>query len=143
MEFSAINTQMMQTAINSAQNRTNLENIDLNALKGDDAAMMAAAKEFETYFIQMMFRAMRDTVNTENSLFPRTQTEEIFQDMLDEKTARAAVEQGSGMGLAQQIFNQMTANRNTLQDALLAQTTNIAQETDHYNGAYGAAMIEE
>jgi len=152
MDFSPINSQMMQHAISTAQNRTSLENIDINALHGDDAAMMAAAKEFEAYFIQMMFRAMRDTVNTENSLFPRSQTEEIFQDMLDEKTARAAVEQGNGMGLAQQIFRQMTAGRTSLQDVLLAQSQQQAQVQAHdvqsyqdyyYDGSYGVAMDEE
>ncbi|MCL2754001.1 MAG: rod-binding protein, partial [Defluviitaleaceae bacterium] len=137
MDFSAINTQMTQHAINAANRSNNLENLDLAAISGDDVAMMAAAKEFEAYFVQMMFRAMRNTVNSENSLFPRTQTEEIFQDMLDEKTARAAVQQGNGMGLAQQIFRQMTAGRNSLQEVLLAQSQQIDFSENYYDGSYG------
>ncbi|MDR2167494.1 MAG: rod-binding protein [Clostridiales bacterium] len=121
MDFSAIsaNNQFLQTAAMHAHNRNNITDFNWGALEGDDAALMAAAKEFEVYFIQMMFRAMRDTVDDQNSLIPRSQTEEIFRDMVDEQTARAAVEGGQGIGLAQQIFRQMTAGHNPVQAALM------------------------
>ena len=137
MDFSAISgtNPFLQQAMMHTQNRSNVVDFNWAALEGEDAELMAAAKEFETYFIQMMFRAMRDTVDSSNSLIPRSQTEEVFQDMLDEKKARAAVEGGSGVGLAQQIFRQMTASRTAAQEALVYN----GQESYHpyYDGAYG------
>jgi len=143
MDFSAINANnpFLQQAAMQTQNRSNIVDFNWNALEGDDAALMAAAKEFETYFVQMMFRAMRDTVDSSNSLIPRSHTEEIFQDMLDEKSARAAVEGGAGVGLAQQIFRQMTAGRNPVQEALLDE--NKASYHPYYDGSYGNAIDEE
>jgi len=135
MDISGINSHMLQV---QAQNRPSAADINWSSLEGDDRALMNAAKEFETYFIQQMFRAMRNTVDSQNSLFPRSQTEEIFQDMLDEQTSRAAVEGGRGIGLAQQIFNQMQSSRTSLQETLLQQEP----QEEQYNGAYGQAFEE-
>lgn len=127
MEITGTNHALLiqQAAAQASDN--GIMQMDWERIRGDDAALMAAAKEFEVYFIQTMFRAMRETVNTENSLFPRSQTEEIFQDMLDEQTARAAVTGGNGVGLAQQIFNQMSAGSAVIQQDLIG------------NGYYGRA----
>ncbi|MCL2169715.1 MAG: rod-binding protein [Defluviitaleaceae bacterium] len=140
MDFSAISTAnpFLQQAAMHTQNRSNVVDFNWQALEGDDKALMAAAKEFETYFIQMMFRAMRQTVDTSNSLIPRSQTEEIFQDMLDEKTARAAVEGGQGMGLAQQIFRQMSSSRTPVQEALVYQGKDSYHP--YYDGSYGKIL---
>jgi len=127
---------MMQHAITTAQHSP-IAHLSSARLYGDDAALMAAAQEFETHFIQQLFRAMRSTVDTSNSLIPRSQTEEIFQDMVDEMTARNAVVGGGGVGLAQQIFNQITAQQTPLQTELLAQTRHQTV------GEYGIAMDEE
>ena len=131
----------MQQAMMHTQNRNNIIDFNWQALEGDDAELMAAAQEFEVYFLQMMFRAMRDTVDTSNSLIPRSQTEEIFQDMLDEKTSRAAVTGGQGMGLAQQIFNQMSTNRTPVQEALVYQKKDSYHP--YYDGAYGRKTENE
>ena len=120
---------MMSQAAFHVNNRSTPQYVDWNSLRGDDAALLAAAKEFEAYFIHMMFRAMRTTVDSSQGILPRSQTEEIFRDMLDEQTARAAVE-GGGVGLAQQIFRQMTAGRNLVQEALTTA------------GYYGTSEIE-
>jgi len=86
-----------------------------------------------------MFRAMRDTAKIENTLLPRSQTEEIFQDMLDEQTARAAVQAGRGVGLAQQIFKQMSFENNLIREAINAQES---LDDMQYDGSYGIAMDE-
>jgi len=141
MDFSAIGASnpFMQQAVMHTQNRSNIIDFNWSALEGDDAELMAAARDFEAYFIQMMFRAMRDTVDTSNSLIPRSQTEEIFQDMLDEKTAHAAAN-GNGMGLAQQIFRQLSSQRTHVQELLVYQ----GKESYHpyYDGKYGVAKDE-
>lgn len=136
MQISSSGNTMMQHAIMTAQHSP-MAHLSSARLYGDDAALMAAAQEFETHFIQQLFRAMRNTVNTENSLIPRTQTEEIFQDFIDEMTARNTVVGGSGFGLAQQIFNQVRAQQTPLQTELLAQTQHETL------GEYGIAIDEE
>ncbi|MCL2236020.1 MAG: rod-binding protein [Defluviitaleaceae bacterium] len=129
MQIPSSSDLMMQNAIFQTQTRSPIDNLSAARLSGDDAALLAAAQEFETHFIQQLFRAMRATVNTDNGILPRGQTEEIFQDMIDEITARNAVIGGGGIGLAQQIFAQMTAQQTPLQTALV--------------GEYGAPVDEQ
>ena len=74
----------------------------------DDAELLMAAKEFESYFIHVLLREMRNTIpdDDENRLFPKSHGERIFQDMLDEEKARQMTQAG-GIGLAQKMFQQM------------------------------------
>lgn len=72
----------------------------------DKAKLKTAAQEFESYFIQMMFKEMRGTVPTDG-LIPKNNAEQIFQSMLDEEVAANAAE-GQGIGLAKMIYEQMT-----------------------------------
>lgn len=72
----------------------------------DKEKLKTAAQEFESYFIQMMFKEMRNTVPTDG-LIPKSNAEQIFQSMLDEEVAASAAE-GQGMGLAKMIYEQMT-----------------------------------
>ena len=66
-----------------------------------------AAETFESYFLQIMFREMRRTTFDERGLFPRSNAERIFTDMLDEEIAKSAAS-GRGIGLADMIYQQMT-----------------------------------
>ena len=68
-----------------------------------------AAEAFESYFIQILFREMRRTSFDERGLFPRSNTERIFTDMLDEEIAKSAAS-GRGIGLADMIYRQMSRN---------------------------------
>ena len=119
MNISSVSGGMMNQAVFAMSHRDpTVSGMNLAELSEDDAQLMYAAQKFEGYFLQMMFRAMRDTVNTENGILPQTETQRIFQDMMDEQIAINAAN-GGGMGLAQQIFNQMTAHRNFIQAALV------------------------
>ena len=71
------------------------------------AQIRMAAETFESYFIQIMFREMRRTTFDERGLFPRSNAERIFTDMLDEEIAKTAAG-GRGIGLADMIYQQMT-----------------------------------
>ena len=137
MDFSSVNNNLMHQATFAANHRNPVAGgVDWAALSKDDAALMHAAQEFEGYFLQMMFRAMRDTVHSEDGILPQSQTQRIFQDMLDEQTAIAAAN-GGGMGLAQQIFNQMTSHRNVMQNALMSEDAYYG----NHGGVYG--KVEE
>ena len=73
----------------------------------NDEELLSACKEFESYFIQMMFKAMRKTIDTSASLIPKSNAENIFQDMLDEEYAASSVKNGRGIGLAEMMYKQM------------------------------------
>ena len=77
------------------------------ALNERSAQIRKAAEAFESYFIQIMFREMRRTTFDEQGLFPRSNAERIFTDMLDEEIAKSAAS-GRGIGLADMIYRQMT-----------------------------------
>lgn len=73
--------------------------------KEDDAQLMKAAKDFESYFLQTLMKEMRNTLS-KDTLIPKNNAEMTFQSMLDEENAKNSVK-GEGMGLARMIYNQM------------------------------------
>ena len=106
-----INSNNMMMQMQAMQNIRPIPSVNIE--NADDAALWNAAKEFEAYFVQVMFREMRNSINTDSGILPVSQAENIFRNMLDEEVARSAAG-SNGIGLARQIFNQMTANRNPL-----------------------------
>lgn len=104
---------MQSAGINREQAKTSAfeEALKSAAESEDDKKIMEAAREFESYFIKMMLKEMRNTV-PKGELIPRNNAEEIFQDMLDEEYSNNAAA-GNGIGLAQMIFEQMTRGSRT------------------------------
>ena len=141
MQIPSSNNNFMSQAALNLSNHNSLSS-DLLRLSNDDAALMNAAKEFEGFFIQMMFRAMRDTVDSSGGLLPITESQRIFRDMLDEHISINAA-QGGGFGLAQQIFDQVTSQRNVIQDALVQNGYYGAYGANNANGAYGKPEVDE
>ena len=78
-----------------------------DAIKERRGQIRLAAEAFESYFLQIMFREMRRTTFDDGGLFPRSNAERIFTDMLDEEIAKSAAS-GRGIGLADMIYEQMT-----------------------------------
>ena len=74
---------------------------------GDDAALKKACLDFESYFMQIMFREMRKTSFAGENGVPRAgRSEAVFRDMLDEEYAKSAAETG-GIGLAEMMYKNM------------------------------------
>jgi flagellar protein FlgJ len=73
----------------------------------EKAALREAAEAFESYFLQMMMREMRRTLNDEQRIIPKSHGERIFTDMLDQENAIQLARAG-GVGLADSIVQQMT-----------------------------------
>jgi len=63
-----------------------------------------SSEEFESLFIMEMFKAMRKAV-PEGGLFEKSMATDMFQEMIDMETARAAA--GKGMGIATAMYQQM------------------------------------
>ncbi|MCL2171593.1 MAG: rod-binding protein [Defluviitaleaceae bacterium] len=102
---------------------------DAAALTGDDAALWNAAVEFEAFFINMMFREMRNTVNREDGIIPMSMGEEVFQEKLDTEMSAAAA-RGNGIGLAQVIFRQMSRGPEVVAASYLVNRNLIQNEEE-------------
>ncbi|WP_372781420.1 rod-binding protein [Litorivivens sp.] len=74
------------------------------AKQADSQATQSVAKQFESLFVQMMLKEMRDTL-PEGGLFT-DQNLRFYQDMLDKELSQSMVE-GDGMGLAPVIERQL------------------------------------
>ena len=99
-------------------------------LSGDKAEIMQACKDFESYFLQMMFRQMRKTSMSlsEDSFMPVGRAEETFQDMLDEEYAKKAANTGGGIGLATFMYKQMT--RGLAEEQAVAPNPEAAEDNE-------------
>ena len=105
-----INTKNIEH-INSAK-KSNIETdfkqtLD-NAMKnGQDKELKEACVEFESYFLNMMFKSMRKTTVYNGGIFGKSNAEKIFQDMLDEEMTNKMAKEG-GIGLADMMYKQLS-----------------------------------
>lgn len=81
----------------------------------EDKELMEACKTFEGYFLQMMYKSMRNTVDTSGSFIQQSNAEKIFQDMLDEENSKKAAESGNGIGLAQMLYRQLSRENKVIE----------------------------
>lgn len=97
----AIDTLSKQLAFNPQA----LDGIRSQAIKTDTReGIKAAAQQFETYFLQMMLRSMRETLS-QDGLFDSQETRS-FTEMFDQQLSQT-VAQGKGIGLADVLIAQI------------------------------------
>ncbi|MBO5087149.1 MAG: rod-binding protein [Lachnospiraceae bacterium] len=77
-----------------------------------EAELMNACKEFEAYFIEQMYKGMEKTIMKAEDEESGTASQymNLFKDMQTEEYAKMTAEQGNGIGLAQQLYEQMKRN---------------------------------
>lgn len=74
----------------------------------EEKELLAAAQDFESFFLYMLLKEMRKTVN-ESPMFHGGRAEEIFRDMLDEEMSKTmAKTPGQGIGIAQLLYEQLS-----------------------------------
>ena len=74
--------------------------------------LMDACKEFEAYFLEMMFKEMMKTIpKDEDSSSYTTNIMDYYQDSMLQELATDSTETNS-LGLAQQLYEQMKRNYN-------------------------------
>lgn len=76
---------------------------DLMGLKENLDGLKKTASAFEGIFINMLFSAMRKTVDTDGGIFPASSTEKMFQDMLDEELSNNMAKNKS-LGIADAVI---------------------------------------
>lgn len=101
---------------------------DLAALKKDAVesprdAIMPVARQFESVFLQMMLKSMRETVG-EGGLFDN-ESMKTYQGMFDNQLALNLAQQG-GIGLAESIAKQLAPEGSALQGTLHGQSAHAA-----------------
>lgn len=74
------------------------------AEKGDDAELKQVCKEFESIFINMMYKQMKATVPKSDYL-KSDAASEIYESMMDDKLVEASAQKG--MGLADVMYKQL------------------------------------
>lgn len=87
----------------------NLDSLRLQAKQEPDKALKLAAKQFETVFMNMMLKSMRDATPQE-SVFDSEQTK-MFTSMLDQQLAQNMGNRGVGLAeiMVKQLSRQMPA----------------------------------
>lgn len=97
----ALDTLSKQLAFNPQA----LDGVRAQTLKTDTKeGIKAAAQQFETYFLQMMLRSMRETLS-QDGLFDSQETRS-FTEMFDQQLSQT-VAQGKGIGLADILLSQI------------------------------------
>jgi len=71
----------------------------------DQKAMQEASKDFEALFLQSLLKEMRKTV-PENKMFPKSNAQEMYEEMQDAELAGHMAEYQS-LGLAEQVYQQL------------------------------------
>lgn len=80
-----------------------------NAMKNnDDKQIKKACKDFESYFLNMMFKSMRKTVSIGGMASEKSRAETLFQEMLDEKMCEDMSKSG-GLGIADMMYKQISS----------------------------------
>ena len=94
--------------------QSTLENSDYS--KSTDDELMNVCKEFESYFVEQVFKALEKMVpeKDEESSSSVSSYMDYFGDMLTQEYAAAATESdnGRGLGIAQMLYEQMKRNYN-------------------------------
>ena len=100
----------MQTRVDEVKTEGTFQAALDSAMETEDKARLRkACVAFEGYFVQMMLKEMRKSVDSSNGLFPKGHTELIFEGMLDEEIAKSVAE-GKGIGLADMMYQQLEKN---------------------------------
>lgn len=74
-----------------------------------DEELMEVCKEFEAYFVEQVFKAMKKMVPETEESTSGVNTLDYFEDMLTQEYAKSATE-GEGLGLAKMLYESMKRN---------------------------------
>lgn len=76
--------------------------------KASDDELMDACKQFESYFVEQMFKEMQNSVDKSRDIAGDSSSMQYYEEMLTSEYANMASEQG-GIGIAQMMYEQMQA----------------------------------
>lgn len=107
-------TGYTSTYLDNVKNQTSSSSVSNTASKdysnATEAELYEACQEFESYFVEQLFKAMRATV-PESEESSSASALDMFEDNLYQEYAKQASDSGQ-LGLAKQLFEQMKRNYN-------------------------------
>ncbi|MBQ9609524.1 MAG: rod-binding protein [Lachnospiraceae bacterium] len=115
----AIGTTDYSSIINASRSTELEKNLKANKASNKsniptDEEMMDAAKQFEAYMVEQVYKAMENTVMKSDE--EEGDYEKMFGDMRIQQYAQAVADQGK-LGLAQQLYESMKNNYPTVEQA--------------------------
>lgn len=79
--------------------------------KADEKELMDACKQFESYFVEQMYKSMLKTIpESDTASGTGTNMMEFYKDKMVEGIAQQTTEQNGGLGLAKMLYEQMRRN---------------------------------
>lgn len=72
----------------------------------DEKKLMEVCRDFESVFLNMVMKEMKNTVQ-DGGLFEKSQGTKIFEDMYLEELSNEVAKEDSGLGLAKMMFEQL------------------------------------
>lgn len=114
MDIKAIANSMDSVTAQAKKSKVEGDNFEQYLQKaysdGDKEKLKKACDDFESIFMNMMFKEMRNTVQ-KAELTPSDSGKDIFQGMLDEELMNNAAKNG-GVGLSKMLYKQLSAQMN-------------------------------
>jgi len=104
------------TATNLALDTQNLAQLRMQAKRSPDQALKAAAQQFESLFLNMMLKSMREAT-PQDGMFDSEQTK-MFTTMLDQQLAQSMASRG--IGLADIMVKQLSGKQNSIDQSFPA-----------------------
>ncbi len=101
----------LDTSAKLALDTQSLEQLRAQARHSPDQALKAAAQQFESVFLNMMLKSMREAT-PQDGMFDSEQTK-MFTGMLDQQLAQSMASRGVGLAdmMVKQLRGQMTADK--------------------------------
>lgn len=85
------------------------QQLDTDFTKATDDELMDACKQFESYFLEQVFKEMVKTIPREEKSGSISTLKDYYEDQMVQNLAAESTEQSS-MGLAQMLYEQMKRN---------------------------------
>ncbi len=87
------------------------ESVNQNSSNYSDDKLLEVAEDFTSIFMNLVFKQMRSTLNTKDSLLYGGMQEEVFSDMLYEEYSKISSKKGNvGYELTKSIYDFMKSN---------------------------------
>ncbi len=107
VDVSSLYNGYVNNAIESAAATRTEQSFNRDLNNSTDEELMSACKQFESYFVEMMFKEMLKTVNVDSEMSaPTKNLMNYFKDNLTQEYAKSATDT-SDFGLAQMLYEQM------------------------------------
>lgn len=109
---SALDSTAYMNAANQTASKLQEKLNSADDSKATDDELMDACKQFESYFLEQMFKEMMKTIpESEDTSSSNSQLMDYYKDEMVQQIASDSTEQNS-LGLAQMLYEQMKRNYN-------------------------------